>query len=63
MTYSKYVRAFGINLNDIKKMRRVEFAERFGKKFRYMSNSKFLKTIERIARAFEKGDLLINQYK
>lgn len=61
--YTKYCRVFGINLNEILSMDRVEFSRRFGSKFKYMSISKFKKTIDQICVAFENGKETLQDYK
>lgn len=61
--YSKYNRAFGMNLNEIQIMDRLEFAKKFGNKFKFMSQSKFLKTLDQIATAFEQGQEKLREYK
>lgn len=61
--YSKYVRVFGLSLNEILAMDRVKFSEEFGSKFKYMSISKFKKTIDQITVAFENGKEILKDYK
>lgn len=62
-SYSRYVRVFGITMDEIKSMPRVEFIKRYGKKFKYMSQSKFLKTVRQIAVDFENGKETLKQYQ
>lgn len=61
--YSKYCRVFGLNLHEIIAMDRVEFSLKFGKKFKYMSISKFKKEIDRIATQFEEGKEILKNYQ
>lgn len=58
-SYSKYRKAFGLSIVEIKNMPRLEFCKCFGTKFRYMTNSKFMKTIKKIACAYEEGDKML----
>ncbi len=63
MSYSKYIRAFGITYTELMKMPRLEFSKKYGNKFRYMTASKFKKTVEQIAREFEKGNEKLKEYR
>ena len=61
--YSKYCRVFNLSLKECLEMPRLEFADKFGSKFKYMSSSKFKRTLEQIANAFEKGHETLDLFK
>lgn len=62
-SYSRYKRVFKMSLTEIKAMPREEFTKKFGQKFKYFSNSKFFKHINKIVKAYERGIELLPDYQ